>query len=270
MIFKLRGLLGMSSRAAYRVPGVIVFEVALALGTPGSDVGENAVQGPGYLVQIHGAGQQARVAVLIAGPAAHEAAELVMCSPAPLGGLALQGPQRPELALRLDDSFHRAGPERPDQLVLQVEGAHEESERLHRGARCLGADPGSPQHAPEVVLLGSIAQTGQLDVKPARTIPLQIAPEVSRAAHRDDGDAVRGEVTAAPPGQHLKRDAVTQSLNQNDRPRPAIEGRIRDHIGNATVGWFLAGCRAAWRIPSPASAVAACFGVEQTRLADTE
>ena len=71
---------------------------------PGSDVGENAIQWPGHLVQIHGVGQQARIAVLVAGPAAHEAAELVLCGPVALGGLALQGPQRPELALRLDDA----------------------------------------------------------------------------------------------------------------------------------------------------------------------
>jgi hypothetical protein len=48
--------------------------------------------------------------------------------------------------------------------------------------------------------------------------------------HRDDGYAVGGEVTAAPLGQHLKREPVAHSLNQNDRPRPVItRGSIRGH-----------------------------------------
>src|SRR5713226_5280123 len=119
--------------------------------------------------------------MLVAGPAAHEAAELVLRGPAPLGGLTLQGPQRPELALRLDDPFHRFGPERPDQLILQVEGAHEEAERLHRGAGRPGTDPGSPQRVPEVVFFGSVAEPGHVDVEPARTPPLQIVADARRA-----------------------------------------------------------------------------------------
>jgi len=172
----------------------------------------------------------------VAGPAADETAELFRCRPASLGGLALQGPQRPELALRLDDLFHLAGAERPDQLILKVDGAYEESERLHRGARPAGTDPGSPQRPPEVVLLRSVAQAGQLDVQPGRAIPLQVAPEVGRAVHRDDGDAAGGQVAVPPPGQHLKREPVAHPLDQNDRPRPVIRGGIRGHAGNATAG----------------------------------
>jgi hypothetical protein len=37
-----------------------------------------------------------------------------------LRGLPLQDPERPKIALGLDDPLDRGGPERPDQLVFQV------------------------------------------------------------------------------------------------------------------------------------------------------
>jgi hypothetical protein len=52
--------------------------------------------------------------------------------------------------------------------------------------------------------------------------------------HRDDRDAVGGKVTAAPAGEHLKREPVTHSLHQNDHLRPPVEGRIRGHAGHAS------------------------------------
>jgi hypothetical protein len=61
--------------------------------------------------------------------------------------------------------------------------------------------------------------------------------------HRDDGDAVGGEVTAAPPGQHVKREPVAQSLNQNDRLRPVIEGGFAVMSATLLSAGILAGCR---------------------------
>ena len=178
-----------------------------------SDAGENAVQRPGHPVQIHGAGQQARIAVLVAGPAAHEAAELVLRGPAPLSGLVLQ--------VRSDLSSPSASMIRSTASVPSALISSSSRSRVHTKSRAPpsrrgrpGTDPGPPQRAPEVVLLGSVAEPGQPDVEPARTIPLQVVAEVRCAVHRDDGDAVGGEVTAAPLGQHLKRDPVAHPLDQ--------------------------------------------------------
>jgi hypothetical protein len=46
--------------------------------------------------------------------------ELALDAPSLLRGLLLEDAERSELALRVDDPFHRGGTERADQLVLQV------------------------------------------------------------------------------------------------------------------------------------------------------
>ena len=67
------------------------------------------------------------------------------------------------------------------------------------------AQAGSLETAPEVTLLGGIAQAGQLDVRATRAEPIQEPADGLRTAHRNDGDALGGEIAATALGQRFER-----------------------------------------------------------------
>jgi hypothetical protein len=182
-------------------------------------MGEETVQRLGDPGEVEGVHQHPRVPVLAAAGGAEEAPELLLKGPAPLGRLTLEGAERPELPLPLDQLLHRGWAEAADQLVLQVGHAHVEPERRHLGAVEVGAEPGPLQAAPEVVLLPGVAQAGQAEVQPLGAVQLQEPPDVPGAAHGDDADALGGEVPAPACGQDLKHDLVAGPFHEHDRPR---------------------------------------------------
>ena len=122
-----------------------------------SDGSQNQIEGPGDAREIEGFDQQAGVANLASSAAAHEPPELGLVAPALLCALLLQGAERPQLALGVDDSFHRLGTEGADELVLQVGHADVEAQPLQVGATEVRAEAGTLERSAEVILLALVA-----------------------------------------------------------------------------------------------------------------
>src|SRR3984885_14837675 len=129
---------------------------------------KDPIKGPGDAAEVERVHEQARVQALPARPGPHEPAQLPLRAAALLRGLPLEHAERPELALRLDDTLDRVGAEGADQLVLQVGDADEEAERLHVRPGQARAEPGPFESPPEVAFLRDVAQAGQPDVEPGR------------------------------------------------------------------------------------------------------
>ena len=94
---------------------------------------QHAVEGARHPGEVERLDEQARVADLAAAAAAHETAKLLVARPSLPRRLFLEGAEGAEVALLLDDLLDRGGSECPDQLVLQVNDADVEAERLHPG-----------------------------------------------------------------------------------------------------------------------------------------
>jgi len=127
--------------------------------------------------------QQARVSDLPASAATHEAPKLLVGGPSLPRGLLLEGAERSELTLSVEDRFHGGGTERADQLILQVCHAHVETERFHIGATEVGAEAGPLETAPEVAFLSGVTEARQPDIKPLRTEEIQEAADIRRPTH---------------------------------------------------------------------------------------
>jgi carbonic anhydrase len=140
----------------------------------------------------------------------------------------LQRTEGTELALRVDDALDGGGAERADQLVLEVGVAHVEAEALHLGSPEVGAEAGSLEPAPELALLGRVAEAGQPDVAPSRAVELQGPGDRLRATDRHDGDLLRLEVESTPAGQRLESALVADALDEHDRDRASclVHNRI--------------------------------------------
>src|SRR5579872_4197565 len=166
--------------------------------SPGSDVGQEAVEGTGDAGRVERVGQHLPVMGLAAGPGAQEALELLLTGPGALGGLLAEDTERPELTLPGDEPLDRGGAEGPDQLVLQVGDAHVEAEPFQVAAGQHGAEARAVQAAPEVCLFPLVAQASQPGPQPARAEQVEKVPDVRGTAHRHHEDAFPAQVPAAP------------------------------------------------------------------------
>jgi hypothetical protein len=128
-----------------------------------SHVSKHAVERPRHLGEIQRIDEQARVSDLPAAAAAHEAPKLPFGGPSSPRRLLLEGPERPEVSLTVDDLFHVGRTESPDQLVLQIFDADIEAEGFHVGASEIGAEARPLETAPEAALLCCVAETRQPD-----------------------------------------------------------------------------------------------------------
>lgn len=123
--------------------------------------------------------------------------------------------ERAGLAGCLDDRLDGLEPERPDQLVLEVVGAPEEAESL-RVVVLQGRQAGRREPTPELVLVGGVVQAGELYAEPARAVAGRERPGVGDAAHRDDLDAVAGEVQSPARRHGLQCHPVAVALDEYD------------------------------------------------------
>src|SRR5207245_1525210 len=133
-----------------------------------SHVRKHQVERPRHLAEIERLDEQPRVSDLPPAAAAHEAPKLLLGGPSLPRSLLLQGAERSELALTVDDLFHGGGAESADQLVLQVCDAHVEAQLFHPVACEVGAEAGPLETALEVAILSGVAETCQPDVEPVR------------------------------------------------------------------------------------------------------
>ncbi len=150
-----------------------------------------------------------------------------------------QGAEGAQVTAGLDDPLDDLGPERADQLVLQVGQTGVEAEglqlrllaavpRVARVAVALAVEQPDPdQPASHEALLGLVVEPGHphvaagaakpFETKPFKTEPLKNVPDIGDPAHGEDLDPLRREVHAAPRGQHLERRPVAHSLDEHDR-----------------------------------------------------
>jgi hypothetical protein len=198
----------------------------------GSDVGKHLVQWPRHPTEIQRSDEQRSISDL---PVPHEAPELLLIALSSLGGLLLEGPERPELTLSLDDLFHSRGAERADQLVLQVRIAYVETELFHPGAREVGAEAGAFESAPEVVLLSGIAEACQPDVESLRAEQVEEATDGVRTTHGHDRDALGIEISTTALGQRFERALVADAFDEHNRT--SIELSEGGHEGIVAVDW---------------------------------
>src|ERR1700674_3294671 len=181
-----------------------------------NDVLQDAVERPGHPVEIQRPHEHSGGLDLSAPLRPEEAAQLLLvASSAPLR-LVLEGAERFELTLRIDDALHDGGPKGTNQLVLQVGDADIETEPLHVAARQVGTEAGALETALKVALFTGVAQTGQPEAQPMRTESFQEASNVRRAAHGHDGNASSLEMVTAAGGERVERKPVANPLNEDD------------------------------------------------------
>src|SRR5436190_11729371 len=101
-------------------------------------MGKELVQRPRHVGEVQGADEQWCVPDLPAAPAPHEAPKLLFGGSSLPGRLLLEGAERSEVTLGVDDLFHRGGTEGADELVLEVCDAHVETQRFHVAAGEVG------------------------------------------------------------------------------------------------------------------------------------
>jgi hypothetical protein len=74
-----------------------------------------SLERPRHVAEIDGVNEQSRVSDLPAAAAAHEAPKLLLGGPSLPRRLLLEGAERSEVSLRVDDLFHGGGTEGADQ-----------------------------------------------------------------------------------------------------------------------------------------------------------
>jgi hypothetical protein len=129
-----------------------------------SDVSKYAVERARYMGKIERIDEQTGVAKLPAVGAAHEASQLPLDALSSPRGLLLEGAERTEVALRVEDGLDGGMTKSADQFVLQVCNADVKTQLFHVEAREVGAEAGPLETSPEHLLLARVAKAGELRI----------------------------------------------------------------------------------------------------------
>ena len=175
------------------------------------------VQWPRHLGRSQRVDEQGRGLDLPAAVGAEEAPELLLIGPSSPCRLLLKGAERFKVTLSVDDLFHGGGTEGADQLVLQVCGAHVETECFHIGASEVGAEAGPLETALEDALLCGVTEARQSDVKPLRAEQIQEASYSLRTPDRHDGSALSVEIPTMARSERFERELVADPFDKHDR-----------------------------------------------------
>ena len=143
--------------------------------------------------------------------------------------LVLKGPPRPKFALSLDYLFDGRRAQCSDQLILQVDIAHEETQLFHLRAAQIVAEAGPHQSSLDSSLFGGVVKPCQPDVVPRRSEHIQELSDVGRTTHRNDVDRLLRQVPTTASGQHLQGYPVANPFHQDDGWLHAISDRPRNH-----------------------------------------
>src|SRR4051812_1501981 len=144
---------------------------------------EHAVERARYAAEIKRLDQRRREPDL---PVVQEAAELFLGGPSAMRELLLVGAKRSQHAVGGEDCLHDRGTKATDQFVLQIRLADVEAEPFHLGAAEIEPEAGPLESTPQLALLSRVAETSQLDARPARAVQAQEPCERLRAADRHD------------------------------------------------------------------------------------
>jgi hypothetical protein len=183
------------------------------------------VKRPRHLGEIQRVHEQPRVVDLPAAARAHEAPKLRLNGPPLLRGLHLEGAERSELTLSVDDLFDGGSTERADQLVLQVRDAHVETQPFHIGASEVGAEAGPLETAPEVALLPGVTEPRQPDVKSLRAEQIQEPSYGLRTSNWHNGNALSVKIPTTALSERFERALVADPFDEYDRTRADAGGR---------------------------------------------
>ncbi len=168
------------------------------------------------MAEVQGADEQGPVFDLPSAASTHEAPELLLNGPSLLRRLMLKSAEPFKFTLRVDDLFDGGGTEGADQLVLEILDAHAETQPFHVGASQVGAKAGLLQSTPEMALLPGITESSQSDAQPVRSEHPQETPDVRRASHRYDRDALGVKIPASALRQRFDRALVANPFHKDD------------------------------------------------------
>ena len=174
------------------------------------------IQRPRHQGEIQRLHEQARVADLSPAAAAHEAPELLLPGPSLPRRLLLESAEGSKLALSSNDLLHGGGAKSADQLVFQVLDANVETQPFHVGAVEAGAEAGPRETAPELALLGGVAEAGQSEVEPRRAEPIQEPSDRLRSSDRHNGDALSLEISTPALCERCERALVADAFDEHD------------------------------------------------------
>jgi hypothetical protein len=233
-------------RAASSANAVTVRGLSRTGGYEASKVREQSVQRRWHPVEIERVDEEAPVSDLAAAARPQEASELLFVGPSSPRRLPLEGAERVELILGVEDAFHGANAERADQLVLEILDAHEEPEPLHVCPSEVGAQSRPLETESEAVFLVGVIETRHYAVSSTRSEPVQNGLYAARTPHWHDRYAFRREITAAPLGKRLDCSLITDSLDEHDgRDRATLLDGWSWEVGGPFVP--LIGCHLAHR-----------------------
>jgi hypothetical protein len=159
-----------------------------------SHVRKNTVQRPWHVAEIERVDEQARVLDLPAATCAHETPKLGFGGQSSPGGLVLQGAERSQLSIGIDNLFDGRGSKGADQLVLEVRVADVEAKAFRLGAAEMSPQARPLEGAPEVVLLRGVADARQSDVQPPRAESFEGVSNPLGSADRHNDNALGGEL----------------------------------------------------------------------------
>ena len=188
-------------------------------------MGQQALQRSWHAVEVERFHEQPRILDLAPTAGAHESPQLLFHGAAELGGLLLQDAERAQVAVGLHDPLHPRCAEGSNQLVFEVEHAHEETERLHPRSVQARPEPGPLETTDEVALLPRVAEAGEFEVEAGGTEQAEELGDRLRASDRNDGDAFGGQIAAPPCREHLGRYPIAVTLDQHNTPQMVGGGK---------------------------------------------
>lgn len=157
--------------------------------------------------------EQPRVSDLVTAASPEEPAQLRRYRPLSLCRLALEDPERGELALSRDDVEHGVGPKAADEFILQVGVTDVEPELGQR----TGPDTCPGERTRDATRLPCITQAEQPVARAARAVAVEEVNDAGRASHRHDRHPLGYQIMANATGQRLDRHPVTLALDQHRR-----------------------------------------------------
>ena len=160
-----------------------------------------------------GVDQQRRVSDLVAAASSEEPAQLRCYGPLPQRWLALEEPERGQLALIGDDIEHGIDPKAADEFVLEI-GMTDVEPKL--GQRT-GPDTCPAQRAGDATGFACITQAQQPVACAIRSVAVEEVDDAGRASHRYDRHPQGCQVMPKAKGQRLDRQPVTLALDKHRR-----------------------------------------------------
>jgi hypothetical protein len=205
-------------------------------------MGEHSVEWSRDGLVIEGIDQEAGVADLAAGAAAHEPPKLLLGRGAAPRRHLLQRAEPTDITVGADDLFDGHRTERPDQLILQILDAHIEPELLHSCTGEVAAETGALQCPTKDRLLPGIAKAGEPQAIIGSPELLEEGSDSVGASEPNDPNPRRCEVDPPALSQRFDRQLIARAFDDNNRAHAVgLQTHRRHHRHTNKVGEDLEG-----------------------------